>query len=90
MGEADFNQFMRLRNQLVNAAEDVDREENLSSVLIPTMSKDLVEQSKMAYRVVDIMNRVNKKIGVTLLRCNVDNPESSYDQVRLFASRNES
>ena len=28
MGEADFNQFMRLRNQLVNAAEDFAREEN--------------------------------------------------------------
>ena len=28
MGEADFNQFMRLRNQLVNAAENFAREEN--------------------------------------------------------------
>ena len=27
MGEADFNQFMRLRNQLVNAAENFAREE---------------------------------------------------------------
>ena len=30
MGEADFNQFMRLRNQLVNAAENFAREENLT------------------------------------------------------------
>ena len=28
MGEADFNQFMRLRNQLVNAAENFAREES--------------------------------------------------------------
>ena len=39
--EADFNQFMRLRNQLVNAAENFAREENLTPVLIPTMSKDM-------------------------------------------------
>ena len=38
MGEAVFNQFMRLRNQLVIAAENFDREENLTPVLIPTMS----------------------------------------------------
>ena len=30
MREADFNQFMRLRNQLVNAAENFAREENLT------------------------------------------------------------
>ena len=44
MGEADFNQFMRLRNQLVNAAENFAREENLTPVLIPTMSRDMDEQ----------------------------------------------
>ena len=36
MGEADFNQFLRLRNQLVNATENFAREENLMPVLIPT------------------------------------------------------
>ena len=41
LGEADFNQFMRLRNQLVNAAEIFAGEENLTPVLIPTMSKDM-------------------------------------------------
>ena len=39
LGDEDFNQFMRLRNQLVNAAENFAREENLTPVLIPTMSK---------------------------------------------------
>ena len=37
MGE---NQFMRLRNQVVIAAENFATEENLSSVLIFEMSKD--------------------------------------------------
>ena len=43
MGEADFNQFMRLRNQLVNAAENFARGENLTPVVIPTVSRDMNE-----------------------------------------------
>ena len=53
MGEADFNQFMRLRNQLVNAAEKFAREESLTPVLIPTMSKDMDEQLKLAHKFVE-------------------------------------
>ena len=89
LGEADFNQFMRLRNQLVNAAENFAREENLTPVLIPTMSRDLDEQLKLARKVVDVVDRINRKIYVTLLRYNVDKPESSYAQVRLFARKKE-
>ena len=89
MGEADFNQFMRLRNQLVNAAESFAREENLTPKLIPTMSRDMDEQLKLAHKVVDVVDRTNRKICVTLLRYNVDKPESSYAQVRLFARKKE-
>ena len=89
MGEADFNQYMRLRNQLVNAAENFAREENLTPVLIPTKSRDKDEQLKLAHKVVDVVDRTNRKICVTLLRYNVDNPESSYAQVRLFARKKE-
>ena len=89
MGEADFNQFMRLRNQLVNAAENFAREENLTPVLIPTMSRDMDEQLKLAHKVVDVVDRTNRKICVTLLRYNVDKPESSSAQVRLFARKKE-
>ena len=89
MGEADFNQFMRLRNQLVNAAENFAREENLTTVLIPTMSRDMDEHFKLAHKVVDVVDRTNRKICVTLLRYNVDNPESSYAQVRLFSRKKE-
>ena len=45
MGEADINQFMRLRNQLVNARENSAREENLTPVLIPAMSEDWMNNS---------------------------------------------
>ena len=41
MGEANFKRFLRLRNQQVNAAEIIAREESLTPVLIPTMSKDI-------------------------------------------------
>ena len=85
MGEANFNQFMRLRNQLVNAAENFAREENLTPNLIPTMSKNMNEQLKVAHKVDDVVDRADRKICVTLLRYNVDKLESSYAQVRLFA-----
>ena len=89
MGEADFNQFMRLRKQLVNAAENFARKENLTPVLIPTMSRDMDQQLKLAHKLVDVVDRTNRKICVTLLRYNVENPESSYAQVRLFARKQE-
>ena len=44
MGEADFNQFIRQRNQLVVAAANFPREENLSPVLQSALSKDMEEQ----------------------------------------------
>ena len=50
--------------------------------MIPTLSKDMDEQLKLAHKVVDVVDRPNKKICVTLLRYNVDKPENSYPQVR--------
>ena len=62
MGEADFNQFMRLRNQLVKAAEIFAKEENLTPVLIPTISRGMDKQLKLANNVVDVVDRTNRKI----------------------------
>ena len=89
MGEADFNQFRRLRNQLVIAAENFAGEENLTPVLIPTRSQDMDEQLKLAHKVVDVLDRANRKNCVTLLRYNVDKPDSSYAQVRSFPRKKE-
>ena len=89
MGEADFNQFMRLRNQVVIGAKKFARVEYLTPVLIPTMSKDMDDYLKMAHKVVDVVQRANRKICVTPLRYNVNKPESSYAQVRLFARKKE-
>ena len=89
MGEKDLNQFMRLRKQLVNAAENFATVENLTPVLTPTMSNDMDEQLKLAHKVVDAVGRASRKICVTLPRYNVEKPESSYAQVRLIARKKE-
>ena len=89
MREADFKQFMRLRNQRVIAAENFASEENFSPVLIPTMTKHMDEQFKLAHKVVDVVDRENRKICVTLLRDNVEQPDRSYVQVRLIARKKE-
>ena len=81
MGEAEFNQCVRLSNQLVTAAENFGREEKVSPLLIATMPKHMDEQLKRAHKVVDVVDRTNRKICSTLLRYNVDQPESSYTQV---------
>ena len=68
IGELDFKQFMRLRNQLVNATENFNREDYLTLVLLPTMTKDMNEQLKLAHKVVDVVDQANRKVCVTLLR----------------------
>ena len=80
---------MRLRNQLFNATENIGSKENFSPVLIPTLSDDKFEQVKLAYKVIDVVDRWNRKICVTLLRYNMDKPENSYAQVRLSARKKE-
>ena len=87
LGEAEFNRFKRLRNQLVIA--EYFGKENLSPVLIPTMSKDTDEQLKLAHKVIDVVDRANRKVCVTLLRYNVDKPEITCADVRLFARKKE-
>ena len=75
MGEADFNQLMQLRNQLVLAAEDFARKGILSPVLILTISNDKDEKLKLAHEVVDVVDRANEKICAKLLWYNMDKPD---------------
>ena len=76
LGEADFSQFMRLRNQLVIAEENFGREETLYPVLIRTISKDKDEHFKLADKVVDVVDRQSKDL--------FDSAASQYGQVREF------
>ena len=89
MGEADFNQFIRQRNQLVAAADNFLREQNLSPVLQSTLPKYMEEQMKLAHKVIDVVDCPNRRICVALLRYKVDNPETSYAQVCLFGRKKE-
>ena len=89
MGEAEFNQLMRLSNRLAIAAENFAREENLSPVVMPTIFEDMDEQPKLAHKVVDVMDSQIKKICVTLLRYKVDKPQSSNTHVKIFARKKE-
>ena len=76
MREADFNQFIRLRNQLVVATRDFSKEENMSPVQVKLPAKDMEEQLKLTHKVVEVVERPRRKICGTLLRYNVEKPES--------------
>ena len=89
MEEANLNPFMRLRNQRVNAKKHFATEEILTPVLTPTMSRDFDKQLKLAHKAVDVVDRANRKICITLLRYNEDKLENSYAQVRLIARKKE-
>ena len=78
MGEVDFNQFIRQRKQLVVAADNSLREQNLSPFFQFRLSKDLEEQMKLFHKVVKVVNCPNRRIFVTLLRYKADKPETSY------------
>ena len=87
MGEASFNQFIRLRNQLVVAVRDFSKEENLPLVQVKLLAKEMEEQLKLTHKVVEVVDRQHRKLCVTVLRYNVEKPENSYVQVRLSARR---
>ena len=47
------------------------------------------EQLKLSHKVVDVVDRASRKIYMTVLRYNLDKPESSFGQVLLFARKKE-
>ena len=86
-GEADFNQFIRLRNQLVVGVGDFSKEENLPLVQVRLLAEDMEEQLKLTHKVVEVVDRPHRKICVAMLRYNVEKPETSFVQLRLFGRR---
>ena len=62
----------------------------MSPVLQSTLSKDMEEQRKLVHKVVVVVYHPKGRICVALLLSyNVDNPETSYAQVRLFGRKTE-
>ena len=83
-GETEFNQIIRLRNQLSVLVGDFSKEENLPPVQVRLLAKDMEEQLKLTHEVVEVVDRPHKKVCATILRYNVEKPETSYVQMRLF------
>ena len=50
MGETDFSQFIRLRNQLTVAVRDFSKEENLPRVQVKLLAKDMEEHLKFTHK----------------------------------------
>ena len=51
---------------------------------VKLLAKDMEEQLKLTHRVVEVVDRPLRKLCVTMLRYNVEMPETSYVPVRLF------
>ena len=89
MGETDFNQLIRLRNQLDVAVKDFSKEEDLPPVQVKLLARDMEEQLKLTHKDIKVVDQPHRKICMTMLRYNVEKPETSYVQVRLFRRRKE-
>ena len=76
MGEADFIQFIRLKNQLVVAVRDFSKDENLPPVQVKLLAKDMEEQLKLTLKVAEVVDQPHRKICVTMLRDNVEKLET--------------
>ena len=54
---------------------------------VKLLAKDMEEQLKLTHKVVEVVDRQHRRNCVTMLRYNVEKPETSYIQVRLFGRR---
>ena len=75
-GEADFFQCIRLRNQRIVVVRDFNKEENLPPVQVKLLAKDMGEQLTFTHKVVEVVDQSHRKICVTMLRYNVEKPET--------------
>ena len=90
LGQYNFKQFLRLRNQLIVEADNFSKEENLPYINDVGLSRDIDEQLKhVVHKVIEIAEGAKRKTCVTLLHYKEDNPESSYAPIRLHTLRTE-
>ena len=76
LGEAYFNQLMRLRNQLVN--QTLRERKSWPHCWYLQCPKTWMKNSNWLTKVLDVVDRANRKICDTLLPYNEDKPASSY------------
>ena len=63
--------------------------ENLRPVQVKLLAEVFEEQLKSTHKAVEVVDQPHRKSCVTMLRYNVEKPETSYAQVRLFGRRKE-
>ena len=54
---------------------------------VKLLAKDTEEQLKLTHKVVEVGDRPHRRICMTMLRYNVEKPETSHVQFRLFGRR---
>ena len=54
---------------------------------VKLLAKDMEEHLKLTHKVIEVVDRSHRKICVATLRNNMEKPQTSYVQVRLFGKR---
>ena len=86
ISQSDFKDFVNKKNELHIAATNFATVQDLQlqPITIGPFARDMETQLKMAHKVYIVVQEPHRKICVTMLRYNVNNPKSSYVQIRLF------
>ena len=66
LGKSDFNQLQRLRNQIIVAAADFEKDENLQPIVTSLLTKDIDEQLKHIQNAITIVDTTKRKISATM------------------------
>ena len=64
LGQCHFKEFLRLRNQLIVAADNFTKEENLPYIIVVGLSRDIDEQLKHVHKVIVIAEGTKRKVCV--------------------------
>ena len=89
VGVFDFKQRLCLRNPIVLAVTEFSTDETIKEVVTSRLSKDLDEQLKHVQKDITIVDRPKRKINATMKKYNIDKPENTYVELRLFARNSE-
>ena len=85
----DFKQVPCLRSQIILAIREFSTHETFKEVVISHLSKDLDEQLKRVPEAIKIFDRPRRNTIATMKKYCMDEPESTYVQLRLFTRNSE-
>ena len=76
-------------NPIVLAITEFSTDETVKEVVTSPLSKDLDEQLKHVQKGITIVDRPKRKIIATMKKNNIDKPENTYVQLRVFTRNGE-